>query len=1108
MKNKSMNLLLRAVYRLREQYLSLNLRGKISAALILSVSVVGGIIMLITYSTTHYLIIEHTHELLNSEANLDKREIELKLTAEIQSAMAFAENLVTANALADTQENQLYLEPYVKSQKHAFANTALSVVDYRGRSITSNQQLKNNYASNAAFAEMMRLGRPKINIQSDAMLGPILFAALPVRYRLTNQVEGGVILEIPFKSIQLRNTGNKFHWLVDADGRIIVGQAPTEDNLIVSARHEIRLPLTDLKPAYYLAYDRTQALKKVKLLLAEYAVIALAAIAGLLIFARIAARSISEPLEHLSRVAREVTSSGWPQSRININSRDEYGALAKAFNTMLARLSDTYRNLEARVKQRTSELENARNLLREAVGNATHGFCIYDKNDTLVEFNEAYRQYTMLGDFIQVGRTYEEILDEIIKRQLFPDSVGNEKEWLHKRLQHHKNADATLLELRRIDGRWFMAQEVRSPSGYVIASRIDITELKRIAGTLQQRELYLQATLDNLPFLFWLKDDQSRFLAVNKVFADACGIATPEEAVGKTNFDVWPQTLAEQYRADDFEVIASLQEKHVEEPMDGSYGPTWIETYKKPVLTEDGKVMGTVGFARDIGDRKKVEIALAEAEMRWSLAMRGANDGVWDWNLNTNRVFFSDRWKSMLGYENTEIGDDPEEWKSRVHPEDYQRSLDLLQAHLRGETEFYNNEHRLRCKDGSYKWILARGKAFINEQGAPIRITGSHTDISEKKRSEAIITDRTQQLDAIFSLSPDGFVSFDQSHQFKYANPAFLQLTNLEADMLKGLDEEGFSNLLAERCKPESRFIGISALKAELLDDNQDDGADHKHIGTGGAQIIEMAGFGNRLLKISLLISKAETVSEILYVRDVTYEVEVSRIKSEFLSTAAHELRTPMSSIFGYSELLLAKRFSDEQQREFHEIIHKQAALVSEILNELLDLQRIESRRGKDFVLKRLDIAELVAETVTMYKVPFGRKAPIINMQKGQAFIRADHGKMIQVMNNVLSNAYKYSPDGGDVEMNVLTADDPVKKGLIGIQIKDHGIGMTEQQLARVCERFYRADTSGALPGTGLGMSIVKEIVELHHGFVAIFSEYGVGTTVTLWLPLDLKTEH
>lgn len=1099
-----MNLYRKIIHALEYKYAQFSLRGKISFVLITSVSIVCGLVMLASYISAHYLILNYTHELLNSKAELGQRELEIRLSAEIQSATEFSNNFITANALADTQESELYLAPFLKNQKHAFAGTGFTVADYRGRSIASNLAQKPYYGNSVTYAAMMQSGKAQMQVQENDRREKSLVIALPVQYRLTNQVEGGVVLDIPLKSMLLNNTKTNFHWLIDVSGAVIAGTQPDSDDVIVSTEHAVRLPLGNVHLKYFLAQDRTVALQKIDALLAGYLGIALVAIVGLLVFARFSARYISGPLEYLSKIAYEITSSGRPQSRIHIDTKDEYGALAEAFNTMFARLSDVYEDLEARVKVRTSELENARNLLHEAVGSTTHGFCIFDQQDRLLVFNEAYREYSTIGDYLKAGRSYNEILIKVADGGGFDISADGKEQWIRERLAHHLKADASPFELKRLDGRWYMAQEIRSPSGYIIGTRIEITELKNVTNALTQRELYLRATLDNLPFLFWLKDEQSRFLAINRTYAEACGLARPEDAVGKTDFDIWPLDLAEQYRADDLEVIRSLHEKQVEESMQASYGTTWIETYKKPVIAADGKVMGTVGFSRDISDRKRVELALAEAEMRWSLAMRGANDGIWNWNLITDKVYYSERWKSMLGYEQDDIGDSPNEWASRVHPDDHDRALALVNAHLQGKSEFYSCEHRLRCKDGSYKWILTRGKAFIDEHGKPLSISGSHTDISEKKIAEAIIMDRTQQLDAIFALSPDGFVSFDQNYHFKYANPAFYQLTNLDARQLAGVTEDEFSKQLALQCKDNARFIGVAALRAKLAL-AQNNAADHAMSREDvDGQVIELAAAGNRLLEVSLRLSKAPTVTEILYVRDVTYEVEVSRIKSEFLSTAAHELRTPMSSIFGYSELLLSRDFGAEQQRNFHQIIHKQAALVSEILNELLDLQRIESRRGKDFVFAKLDIGKLISETIAMYKVPAERAAPVLSMPPHTCFVKADRSKMIQVINNVLSNAYKYSPNGGDVEIEIAENSDQADAGFIGIKIQDHGMGMTPEQLARVCERFYRADSSGSVPGTGLGMSIVKEIVELHNGHVEISSQHGKGTTVTLWLPVDV----
>jgi signal transduction histidine kinase len=344
-------------------------------------------------------------------------------------------------------------------------------------------------------------------------------------------------------------------------------------------------------------------------------------------------------------------------------------------------------------------------------------------------------------------------------------------------------------------------------------------------------------------------------------------------------------------------------------------------------------------------------------------------------------------------------------------------------------------------------------------------------------------------------LSPDGFVSFDAAHRIKYVSPAFTHMTGLNADEMMGLDEADFSERLANACLPEARFSGIAALRIT------------SKVGADGTarerrQTIELADAGKRVLQTGLRLSKAETVSQILYFRDITHETEVDRLKSEFLSTAAHELRTPMASIYGFTELLMTQDFDEAERRDFLDTIYRQSELMISIINELLDLARIEARRGKDFTIERVDVGELLRDVVGGFKTPDGRPSPTEPSSDEPLWVSADRKKLIQAVSNVISNAYKYSPDGGAVGIDLATLpgnDDLPSR--IGIRITDYGIGMTPEQLTHVCERFYRADTSGKIPGTGLGMSIVKEIVELHGGDLEITSKVGAGTTVMLWLP-------
>ena len=374
-------------------------------------------------------------------------------------------------------------------------------------------------------------------------------------------------------------------------------------------------------------------------------------------------------------------------------------------------------------------------------------------------------------------------------------------------------------------------------------------------------------------------------------------------------------------------------------------------------------------------------------------------------------------------------------------------------------------------------------------------ITGHAAANEDKvKRQDAELKDRATLINTLFEISPDGFVVVGSDHTIRLTNLAFHTMTGIAADEVIGRSIGHLDNCLSEVATQPQRFTPLAALFAE---------------GSTGAvhQTLELARPREVVLQIVGVRSDASGIDRFICFRDVTRETKVDRMKSEFLSHAAHELRTPMASIHGFTELLLAQDFDDAERREILETIFGQSTLMISIINELLDIARIEARRGKDFSIERVDVGDLLHGVAAGFKPPQGRPAPKEPLIEGPLWVSADRKKLIQAVSNVISNAYKYSPGGGtvDIELAPPTSGDP----LLGIRITDHGIGMTPEQLAHVCERFYRADTSGKIPGTGLGMSIVKEIVELHGGDLEITSKVGAGTTVTLWLPAaDMQTNR
>ncbi len=214
------------------------------------------------------------------------------------------------------------------------------------------------------------------------------------------------------------------------------------------------------------------------------------------------------------------------------------------------------------------------------------------------------------------------------------------------------------------------------------------------------------------------------------------------DLLGNRFMDVWPDIEDNEI----YQKIKNTLENRVNDQIivsfhfpDGSAGH--FELHFQPVSE------GVLITSFDITDKKQIEKELVESDERWQFALEGADHGVWDWNIESDRVIFSTQWKRQLGYDPGEIQNDFSEWKSRVHPEDLENAINDLNNHINGKTPFYQNEHRLKCKDGSWKWVLDRGKIVSRDiTGKPLRMVGTHTDINERKLTEKRLTELSEML--------------------------------------------------------------------------------------------------------------------------------------------------------------------------------------------------------------------------------------------------------------------------------------------------------------------------------------------------------------------------
>jgi PAS domain S-box-containing protein len=378
------------------------------------------------------------------------------------------------------------------------------------------------------------------------------------------------------------------------------------------------------------------------------------------------------------------------------------------------------------------------------------------------------------------------------------------------------------------------------------------------------------------------------------------------------------------------------------------------------------------------------------------------------------------------------------------------------------------------------RWIDIDIRALTDDRNEIINFIAIGRDITEQKQAQLLNERLSAELNTIFDLSPDGFVSFDEHGKLSQLNNAFLRMTGLDQDQLTGIDAESFTSLL------------------DSLNEYAQS-ADSAHL----ADIIRISK-----PKLTILRHSIKTVPDaegkrhkvIHYFQDITHEYELSRMKGEFLSAAAHELRTPMASIYGFTDLLIKRDYDQAQTREILQNVYRQATRMTKLINDLLDLSRIEAKGRLEFRPKPISVNQLIHSAFEEFKVNCaGRTVTIVPADDGLAIL-GEFDKLTQVLINLLSNANKYSETDREIIIDTLQQErDGVP--LVGIRVTDFGTGIPKADIAKLFDPFFRSAQTMKVPGTGLGMSIVKQIVEFHGGRIDIDSEVGMGTKVTFWIP-------
>lgn len=371
-------------------------------------------------------------------------------------------------------------------------------------------------------------------------------------------------------------------------------------------------------------------------------------------------------------------------------------------------------------------------------------------------------------------------------------------------------------------------------------------------------------------------------------------------------------------------------------------------------------------------------------------------------------------------------------------------------------------------------------------------IVAAYNDITDKRQAEKKLFAEKERLQAILDSLRAGVVLLDETGKIVFINHAwkvFFHYPNFhETDCtgynIKQLLEKILAGV-ANRKEVYTRLADLSQDKSSIY-----------------SVVLEQKYPVPRFLSLYShpCTSRAgHNWGRIIAVKDISQRVEVDRLKLELINTVSHELRTPMSSILGFSELLLTRQLAAERQTEYLDIINSEAKRLTELINDFLDIQKMESGK-QQFNMQPQPITQIINEAIQLHQNTSTLHNIIYRQDPGEPPpVRCDRDKILQVLSNLLSNAIKYCPGGGEIRV-ALTREN----GKIKISVTDHGLGIPSHAQNKLFQKFYRVECAdrNQIGGTGLGLAICKEIIGAHRGEIGFASKHGQGSTFYFTLPL------
>jgi PAS domain S-box-containing protein len=498
-----------------------------------------------------------------------------------------------------------------------------------------------------------------------------------------------------------------------------------------------------------------------------------------------------------------------------------------------------------------------------------------------------------------------------------------------------------------------------------------------------------------------------------------------------------------------------------------------------PQFDANQQVESLIFIGRDITERKQAEDAL-------HVLVDTIPQFVWIGRTDGYVEYHNQQWCNYTTMTSTQA--EGNEWIQCLHPDDRQRTLDAWQTSVHAGTS-YEMKYRLRNgTTGAYRWFLTRGMPHKDAQGMILHWVGTCTDISDRKHIEETLCQNQEQAHALLGSNMIG-IFLAEGDEVVEANDTFLRMTGYSREDLhrRSMNWVGMT-------PPEYNTLTQQAHQELAL---------HQYMMPYEKEYERKDG--SRLpIVVCAVILQRNPLQIINFVLDNSAHRELEQRKDTFLSMANHELRTPLTALKLQIQLARARLFRQGLHEEAAALSRTEAPvkLLERLIGELLNGSKIQAGR-LEYVQEPVDLRALLDEVAQTMQQISTTHTIVVRGSAPRTFM-GDQDQLEHVFINLISNAIKYSPDATMVEVDISTA----KEKTVTISVRDHGIGIPQEQREKIFERFYRApDVSRrAIPGLGMGLYIVAEIVKQHRGTIMVECEMGKGSTFHVTLPLERQT--